>query len=246
MKSILLSLALFLAIGSNLFSSDVFSKSERLENEHVDIFDLISGANVKCIKLWLGHLPPGLEASNLNVQNNFNGLNPLQYALIQKPLNREIVRILLENGADPNLGISELVDKGVFGVGPFYAGWTAMHIAVRAEVSQNILQLLDKYKGRLFKPDYDGYRPIDIIFHDRNLSQIKYLKKNHLIEEVEFLRKKNDAFYRNIVQHNFPKNTQLVFLPATDTKPKRFKIILPKKKKCKVFVPLNNAQLKNQ
>jgi ankyrin repeat protein len=80
------------------------------------------------------------------------------------------MRVLLENGGDPNHPELEL-------------GWTPIHIAVFKDALDLLRLLLDpKYKGNPNKPDNNGSTPLHIAIQNRRWNGIEYN-----IPVIEFL-----------------------------------------------------------
>lgn len=102
------------------------------------------------------------------LNHSFEGLTPLQKALTAKTISAHIVEALLENGANPNVGIEANMKDPRHNSINFYKGWTSCHIAVRLNAPKEILQLLMDRGGDFLQEDRGGWTPLALaIYHKR-------------------------------------------------------------------------------
>lgn len=110
------------------------------------------------------------RVDELNLPSS-KGLTPLQHALIDHPIDGEIVEYLLSFGADPNFKVrwKEIYIKNAGRRrARIFQGWTAAHIAVRCFADQQILHLLKKYMTDFTQCDQEGYSPMRVAKTDNN------------------------------------------------------------------------------
>lgn len=166
---------------------------------------LIKSNNVEDLRSILETQTESSEVLN----RTYLGLSPLHYALLKDKPNSEIVQILLDNGANPNQALEFPITYFGERSLTMYRGWTAMHIAVQCYARQEILQLLFDARGKFFKKDQEGWRPVDLAFHAKNsITAIKFLIETVIRKEklsnIKFKRARKTEHYKKIRRKNFP------------------------------------------
>ncbi len=124
-----------------------------------------------------------------------NGLNLLHTALAHTPQNKEIIKFLLDNGADPNKRLLSTNMRYALNQGNFYKGWSAAHIAVSLNSPIEILNLIHKNDGDFFLKDDDDFMPAELAF--------RYART----EIIQWMHKKSFDF-KKLKKHNCIKNTE--------------------------------------
>lgn len=138
-----------------------------------------------------------------------DGLTPLHHLLLKKKPNTEMLKMLLEAGANPNQAVQQFINWEGERTLHLYPGWTALHIAVQCYLSEKVLLHLWNYGGDFLQADTGGWRPADLVFHVKSIPAAKFLvqtavKKTQL-SAIKFKRKReNDEHYKNFLAINFP------------------------------------------
>lgn len=108
---------------------------------------------------------------------SFDNLTPLQAAVSMKPINVDVVRALLDQGADPNIGIQINMKDRTYNSINYYEGWTSCHLAVRHNASYEILQLLHEHHGDFLQEDNGGWTPLALAIHHKRGKAKQFFNK---------------------------------------------------------------------
>ncbi len=139
------------------------------------------------------------------------GLYFLHFALTIPGRGIGVIEVLLEYGADPNLGLPHDIDLRASERGRFYKGWTAAHVAMSVGSSNKRSALLVNYGCDFSRPDSEGWTPRRVA-SNRN-QKAKSLGKNRAKKrEINYQpKKKSAAKDRSIIQDQriAPKSAQL-------------------------------------
>jgi len=91
-----------------------------------------------------------------------NTLPPFLYRALQKEVSDELIEVLLEYGANPNIKLHRTFIKTRKDISDMVQGSTAVHIAVKNKRSKELLLLLAKFGADFREPDIYGSTPLKL------------------------------------------------------------------------------------
>lgn len=211
---------LFFFLCSSLHSKAKTSLNESERLAYKTLCNLIHNYDVKGLDNFFGKEKPTVSFKKIVNHFSKKGFTPLHRLLIDPrlfddcavPIDENakfrMLEILLGVGADPNSRLRKNIkDKGFF-----YKGWTAVHIAIRRQKNPQIFETLRRYNGNFFLGDSEGWRPVDLIFHEANLEALKWMQNNEYfrLHDIKFKwsEKKDDLHYRIFLS---PFHSNLVY-----------------------------------
>jgi ankyrin repeat protein len=129
-----------------------------------------------------------LKTEDVSKPDDYDGLTPLYNAIFIKEI--EIVKLLLENGADVN-GFSD-------------SRWTPVNLP--------IVKLLLENDAKTNEKDFMDYTPIDLALHCNNIELVKVLVENDAIIESHVIEKVRKAIggmhWKKEIHHLYSKKTR--------------------------------------
>ncbi|MCA9507448.1 MAG: ankyrin repeat domain-containing protein [Myxococcales bacterium] len=187
MKNLVLVLGTLFFCSSLLHASNTSQRRHRSQNHYSrhsaqpldgkTLNGLISKNNDQKVENFISRLTDSQRENILNCRLK-HGFSPLHNLLRYKKVNIEILRLLLENGADPNATLEDTVNSH----GCFYKGWTPVHIAVRRHSETEIFNLLYQHGGNFLAEDSDGWTPQKVAAHENNKTALDWMREKSLIQ----------------------------------------------------------------
>lgn len=196
------SLHLLLCVMSGLISLGTFGHPDQTRLTKLDVHI----AETLCSQIKKNKFDEGIATlsrrgvyyARLLNHGRCDGLPFLHKALSVYIMNNSLIWKMLQQGADIHQALEENYGNR------FFKGYTPVHIAARREFFNGIYGTLKHFNGDFFRPDEDGWRPIDIAFFDGNKPAIKWLAKKYDLNEMEIRREKPIHFYRKLVHDALP------------------------------------------